>query len=150
MSAADRLYLLRSPLPGGVWSWERNFVSKDERRDSWTLYVDRGEPMDPDRPRGMGNEQHGYNILGGADFDVNGENLRALILGAANLSSEMLTEREVERKAWARLVRAAENVAVTRTGFFADTRFKYLSELAEAKRALRDLGVDVDMLMEEA
>jgi len=83
---------LLETIPEGVWSWERNYRAQDERQDSWTLYVDRGEPITDELPRGhLCNQQHGYNILGGADFDVNGEDLRAFILAAPRVLRTILT-----------------------------------------------------------
>lgn len=83
---------LLAELPGGVWSWERDYVDKNERRDSWTLYVDRGEPITAELPRGFGNEQHGYNILGGADFDRNGPTLRTFVVAARQALPGLLDE----------------------------------------------------------
>ncbi len=76
-------------VPGGVWSWEEHSGSR------WTLYVNRGEPIDPDWPAGICNRQHGLNILRGDEgtFDGNGANLRAFIVGAREALSWLLAER---------------------------------------------------------
>lgn len=63
--------------PRGVWSWEPH-------GNGWALYIDRGEPIDRDAPRGFCNAQHGWKILtvDRTGFDAHGEALRAFILAA--------------------------------------------------------------------
>ena len=132
MSAIEDLRKAREAVYGGVWTWERH-------GDGWALYVDRGQPLFPDQPRGICNIQHGLNILtvGSDGFDSRGEQLRAFILAAADKVPALAAERDAERKAWARLVKA-ESGAILGSG-----------EAREAARqALRDLGVDVDALLE--
>lgn len=71
---------IREAARGGVWSWERH-------GDGWALYVDRGEPITDELPRGhFCNRQHGLNILtvGPSGFDSHGEPLRAFIEMAGN------------------------------------------------------------------
>ena len=82
-------------VPDGVWSWE------EDRGDRWTLYVNRGEPIDPDIPAGFGNIQHGLNILRGDEgtFDHNGANLRAFIVRAREaLIAYIADADEMERR----------------------------------------------------
>ena len=134
MSAIDDLSKAREALYGGVWTWE------EDRGRRWTLYVDRDEPITDELPRGhICNQGHGANILSG-DFDANGEALRAFILAAANKVPALAAERDAERKAWARLVRAMD-VPTEAAGH---------AEMDAACRALRDLGVDADALPEGA
>ena len=84
---------LLAGVPSGVWSWEEG------RGARWTLYVNRGEPITDDLPRGPGNEQHGWNILGGADFDASGEVLRAFILTAPATLRTLLAEHRAASSA---------------------------------------------------
>lgn len=185
MSTIDDLQKARAALYDGVWSWERNYQHDDPRRDTWTLYVNRGAPIDPSMPPGLGNMQHGLNVLGSADFDTRGEALRAFIVNAAHMVPELAAKHDAERKAWARLMRAAIDVrdatfaveqaqAILRGGplppsvrDLAWARLVRATSRAEtalssgvyteavdeeyeaAKQALRDLGVDVDALLEE-
>jgi hypothetical protein len=159
VSAAEDLHTLRAVLPGGVWAWERDGRVADPHCDSWTLYINRGEPITDALPRGhFANQQHGFNVLGRADFDVSGEDLRSFIVAAVDKVPLLLTERDVERKAWARLVKANDSChaghrASATSGYYsADIMAQADAERAEveaARRALRDLGVDVDALLEE-
>ena len=127
MSAIDDLEKAKAATYSGVWSWERH-------GGGWALYVDRGQPLFPHEPRGICNIQHGLNILtvGSDGFDSRGEQLRAFILEAGMKVPLLAAERDVERAAWARLVKAAlDEVSTT-----------------EAREALRAMGVDVDSLLE--
>lgn len=91
-----RIETLLALIPAGVWSWERDHRVADERRDSWTLYVDRGEPIVDDLPRGHPcNQQHGWNILGGAEFDRHGAALRAFIVEARRAVPDLLAEQRM-------------------------------------------------------
>lgn len=144
MSAIDDLSGARAAVYGGVWSWERH-------GDGWALYVNRCEPIDPDMPRGFGNEQHGLNILTvGADgFDRYGEPLRAFIVAAAEKVPMLKAERDAERLAWARYVRAerAAMCAKRDGGGLDDWHAEQAdAEHEAAKQALLALGVDVDSL----
>ena len=133
MSAIDDLRKAREAVYGGVWTWERH-------GDGWALYVDRGLPIG-DGPGGpFVPVQHGLNILavGSDGFDSRGEQLRAFILAAADKVPALAAERDARDAAWARLVKAETGALMG------------AEEAREAARqALRDLGVDVDALMEE-
>lgn len=75
---------------GGVWSWEL------EHDGGWTLYSNRGAPIDSDAPSGIGNMQHGYNMLRVEKdgFDWSGESLRALILAAGSRMGQYIADAE--------------------------------------------------------
>ena len=144
MSAIDDLSKAKAATYGGVWSWEPH-------GNGWALYVNRGEPIDPEMPRGFGNEQHGYNILtvdrGG--FDGRGEPLRAFILEAGMKVPLLAAERDVERAAWARLVKATDAVRVAANLNDKPLFAAAIVEREKATDALRDLGVDVDASLGE-
>lgn len=69
-----------------------------------------------------------------------------------DMSMPLLTivaaERDAERKAWARLVRAEDRMHGP-PGAICVPSEKTEREYEAAKQALRDLGVDVDALLEE-
>ena len=145
MSAIEDLRKAREAVYGGVWTWERH-------GDGWALYVDRGQPLFPDQPRGICNVQHGLNILtiGSDGFDSRGEQMRAFILAAAEKAPALAAERDARDAAWARLVTATKRVgAESKLGappLFAAAIVEY----EKARDALSALGVDVDALLEAA
>ena len=145
MSAIEDLRKAREAVYGGVWTWERH-------GDGWALYVDRGQPLFPDQPRGICNVQHGLNILtiGSDGFDSRGEQMRAFILAAAEKAPALAAERDARDAAWARLVTATKRVgAESKLGappLFAAAIVEY----EKARDALSALGVDVDTLLEAA
>jgi hypothetical protein len=147
MSAIDDLDRAKQNTYGGVWSWEPH-------GDGWALYVNRGEPIFPELPRGICNVQHGYNILtvNRSGFDRHGEDLRTFILEAGMKVPLLAEERDAERKAWARFLKAwrAEMCAKRDGGGLDDWHAEQAdTEHDAAKQALRDLGVDVDALLGE-
>ena len=132
MSAIEDLRKAREAVYGGVWTWERH-------GDGWALYVNRGLPLDPTETGPFVSRQHGLNILtvGSDGFDSRGEQLRAFILAAADKVPALAAERDARDAAWARLVKAETGALMG------------AEEAREAARqALRDLGVDVDALLE--
>ena len=145
MSAVEDLCKARAAVYGGVWTWEHH-------GDGWALYVDRGQPLFPDQPRGICNVQHGLNILtiGSDGFDSRGEQMRAFILAAAEKAPALAAERDARDAAWARLVTATKRVgAESKLGappLFAAAIVEY----EKARDALSALGVDVDALLEAA
>ena len=141
MSAIDDIDRAKQNTYGGVWSWEPH-------GDGWALHVVRGEPIVPEMPRGFGNEQHGYNILtvNRDGFDRYGEDLRAFILEAGMKAELLVAERDAERAAWARLVRAEDRMHGP-PGAICVPSEETEREYEAAKQALRDLGVDVDGLL---
>lgn len=145
MSAIDDLDRARQAVPSGVWSWE------EDRGARWTLYVNRGELIDPDFP--VCGTQHGANILrgDGDTFDGNGENLRTFILVAAQKTGLLVAERDVEREAWARLLRITTEIAAEHAAGNPDwARIAALkTDHALAKKALCDLGIDVNAFLED-
>lgn len=146
MSAIDDLSKAKAATYGGAWTWEPH-------GDGWALYVDRDEPIIPELPRGIGNEQHGLNILSvdRDGFDAHGEPLRAFILEAGMKVPLLAEERDAERKAWARLLRITTDLAAAHAAGNPDwARIAALkTDHALAKQALRDLGVDVDASLGE-
>ena len=144
MSAVEDLRKAREAVYGGVWTWERH-------GDGWALYVNRGLPLDPTETGPFVSRQHGLNILTvGADgFDRYGEPLRAFIVAAAEKVPMLKAERDAERLAWARYVRAerAAMCAKRDGGGLDDWHAEQAdAEHEAAKQALLALGVDVDSL----
>jgi hypothetical protein len=143
MSAVEDLCKARAAVYGGVWTWERH-------GDGWALYVDRGQPLFPDQPRGICNIQHGLNILtvGSDGFDSRGEQLRAFILAAADNVPALAAERDARDAAWARLVTATKRVGVESKLGDPTLFAAAIVEYEKARDALSALGVDVDAMME--
>ena len=147
MSAVEDLCKARAAVYGGVWTWEHH-------GDGWALYVDRGQPLFPDQPRGICNIQHGLNILtiGSGGFDSRGEQLRAFVLAAADKVPALPAEQDARDDAWARLVKAErdwhDETLLCDGERSRDMKGAY-GKVDAAREALRELGVDVDTLLEE-
>ncbi len=118
---------------GGVWSWEA------ERDGGWTLYSNRGEPLDPDMPRGICNIQHGANMLrvDRDGFDSTGEALRAFVLAARKALPAALDEI---READAALVA----LGIADDGRPLAERIRALAPVAPPEIAARHLAIGED------
>ena len=147
MSAIEDLRKAREAVYGGVWTWERH-------GDGWALYVNRGLPLDDSTGGLVLSFQHGLNILtvGSDGFDSRGEQLRAFILAAADKVPALPAEQDARDDAWARLVKAErdwhDETLLCDGERSRDMKGAY-GKVDAAREALRELGVDVDTLLEE-